>query len=67
MTFTLQVDDNSMDGSIRRPGTVIPSEQDDALNDDLQNSRGNAVDSPDFKGAGSTIEMGPKMQTGDFI
>ncbi|KAA0198249.1 hypothetical protein HAZT_HAZT009360 [Hyalella azteca] len=63
----LQVDDNIADGSHGRPGTVIPSQQDDALNEDLINSRGNAVDSPNYKGAGATVEMGPKMQTGGII
>lgn len=53
-----------MEGSDRRPGTVIPSEQDRAVNDDLLNNRGNEVNSPNFKGAGATVEMGPKMQTG---
>ena len=56
------MDDNIAESS--RPGTVYPSEQDNASNDDLINNKGNTVDSPNFKGAGSTIEMGPKMQTG---
>uniref|UniRef100_A0A6A7G4S0 CUB and sushi domain-containing protein 3 n=1 Tax=Hirondellea gigas TaxID=1518452 RepID=A0A6A7G4S0_9CRUS len=62
-----RVDDSVADSSNNRPGTVIPAEQDDASNDDLINNRANIVNSPDYKGAGPAIEMGPKMQTGGII
>ncbi|KAF2350729.1 C-type lectin-like [Trinorchestia longiramus] len=64
---TNRVDDSIAISSNGRPGTVIPSQQDNAVNEDLINNFGNIVDSPNYKGAGPAVDMGPKMQTGGII